>query len=70
MGDNAERLHFKCGAAMMGYWEAGYMPKKLLARTVHKSEVQVGCWPHYALRPRPELAPSYYLKRVSFIKLK
>ena len=38
MGDSSEELAEKVMAAMLVYHQAGYLPKKLPARVVHKSD--------------------------------
>ena len=65
MGDTAEELAEKVMAAMLVYHQAGYLPKKSPARVIHKENSQSGIVPHHALRPRPELCPSFFQDRVS-----
>ena len=38
MGDNSEEITEKVMAAMLVYNQAGYLPKKLPARVMHKSD--------------------------------
>ena len=51
MGDSSEELAEKVMAAMLVYHQAGYLPKKLPTRVVHKSKSRAGIVPHHALRP-------------------
>ena len=69
MGETAEELAEKSLAAMVVYHQAGYLPTKAPARAVYRAARPSGIEPHHALRPRPELHPSFFQDRVSNEKI-
>ena len=69
MGESAEELAEKSLAAMVVYHQAGFLPTKSPARAVYRAAGQSGIEAHHALRPRPELHPSFFQDRVSHVKI-
>ena len=68
MGESAEELAEKSMAAMLVYHQAGFLPTKSPARAVYRAARRSGIEAHHALRPRPELHPTFFQDRVSHVK--